>query len=169
LSAQTEEGLMQRIQRTIQSFIGEEPPPLATMDTSIQQAVAVMRGAGSSCVLVVSDVPHDLGRLLGIFTERDLINRVVAMGMRPEHTSLGQVMTKDPETLGVKDSIAFAINRMGEGGYRNVPIVDEAGLPIAVLNVPDVVRHLRDVFSGFLLTDGGEELSSPWTDIGGSG
>ena len=160
---------MERIQRTIQSFIKDQPPPLATMDTSVQEAVAQMRRAGASCVLVVSEAPDTLGQLLGIFTERDLLLRVVAIGMPPKETPLGQVMTRDPETLGVNDSIAFAINRMGEGGYRNVPIVDPVGLPIAVLSVRDVVGHLRNVFSGFQLTDAEEELSSPWTDIGGSG
>ncbi len=139
------------------------------MDTTVREAVALMRKVGTSCVLVVSEVSEAQGKLLGIFTERDLLRRVVAIGLPAQETPVGQVMTRDPETLGVGDSIAFAINRMGEGGYRNVPIVDRAGVPIAVLSVRDVVRHLRDVFSGFKRIDAEEELRSPWTDIGGSG
>ena len=157
---------MGRIQRTIETFLGDQPPALATMDTTVDEAVNLMHSMGSSCVLIISSQPSTLGQLLGIFTERDLLCRVVATGLPPRSTRLGQVMTTDPDTLGPTDSIAFAINRMGVEGYRNVPIVDRQRMPLGVLTVRDVVQHLQDVFAGFEVT---APTDSQWTDIGGSG
>jgi CBS domain-containing protein len=51
-------------------------------------------------------------------------------------------MTPDPETLSVDDGIAFALNRMTVGGFRNVPIVDDAGAPLAILSQRDVVAYI---------------------------
>jgi CBS domain-containing protein len=160
---------VERIQRTIETFLRDQPPPLATMDTTVSDGVSLMRSMGSSCVLIISSQPSTLGQLIGLFTERDLLLRVVATGLPPGDTPLGQVMTTDPETLGPLDSIAFAINRMGAEGFRNVPIVDRQRMPLGVLTVRDVVQHLRDVFAGFELLAPTGEMDSPWTDIGGSG
>jgi len=55
---------------------------------------------------------------------------------------VGEVMTPDPETLGPDDGIAFALNRMILGGYRHIPIVDEAGEPLAVLSLREVVSFI---------------------------
>jgi CBS domain-containing protein len=139
------------------------------MDTTVSEGVNIMRSMSSSCVLIISSQPSTQGQLIGLFTEQDLLRRVVATGLPPGETPLGQVMTKDPETLGPTDSIAFAINRMGAQGFRNVPIVDRQHMPLGVLTVRDVVQHLRDVFAGFELITPTVEMDSPWTDIGGSG
>jgi CBS domain-containing protein len=51
-------------------------------------------------------------------------------------------MTADPETLGPDDGIAFALNRMILGGYRHIPILNEAGEPLAVLSLREVVSFI---------------------------
>ena len=66
----------------------------------------------------------DRERLLGIFTERDLLVRVVATGRNPAETRLPDVMTTDIETIGGDESIEEAIRRMDEGAFRHLPVVD---------------------------------------------
>jgi len=48
---------------------------------------------------------------------------------------VGDVMTPDPLVLGVNDPVVFLLNRMVDGGYRHVPIVDLQGQPVGVLSV----------------------------------
>ena len=87
-------------------------------------------------VLVVAE-----GRAVGIFTERDVLQRVAISGI-DRGLPVSQVMTRDPEVLSLDDGIAFALNRMIARGFRHVPIVDRADRPVAVLSVREVVAYV---------------------------
>jgi CBS domain-containing protein len=63
-------------------------------------------------------------RLVGIFTERDLLRRVVAQGRDPNATAVAEVMTRDPDTVGPRHFAVDALRLMREGGYRHLPVVD---------------------------------------------
>lgn len=76
-------------------------------------------------------------RLLGIFTERDLLTRVVARGRNPAETRLAEVMTTDIETIEGGETIEEAIRRMDEGAFRHLPVV-EGGRVLGVLSVRDI-------------------------------
>jgi CBS domain-containing protein len=67
-------------------------------------------------------------RLEGIFTERDMVFRVVAEGRDPDATALADVMTADPDVLPPQASALDALRRMQDGGYRHLPIVDRGRL-----------------------------------------
>ena len=56
-------------------------------------------------------------------------------------------MTYFPESLRNSDSIAFALNRMTEGGYRHIPIVNSRGKPVGLIGILDIVSHLAEYFS----------------------
>jgi CBS domain-containing protein len=79
----------------------------------------------------------DSERLLGIFTERDLLVRVVATGRDPAETRLDEVMTTDIETIDGDDSIEEAIRRMDEGAFRHLPVVDSHRV-LGVLSIRDI-------------------------------
>ncbi len=79
----------------------------------------------------------DREQLLGIFTERDLLVRVVATGRNPAETRLDEVMTTDIETIDGDDSIEEAIRRMDEGAFRHLPVVDSERV-LGVLSVRDI-------------------------------
>ena len=64
------------------------------------------------------------GRLDGIFTERDLLVRVVAAGLDPATTTVGSVMTRDPDRIDAAAPVIEAIRRMDEGNFRHLPVVD---------------------------------------------
>ncbi len=66
----------------------------------------------------------DEGRLVGIFTERDVLNRVLVEGRDPDSTPLSEVMTRDLVTLGPQSEATQALHLMGEVGFRHLPVVE---------------------------------------------
>ena len=116
-------------------------------DASVADAVTRMVDNRRAGVVIVDAT----GRLVGIFTERDLLTRVVRQGRDLARTRLGEVMTADPEALTVDDRICFAINRMHAAGYRTVPLVDREHHPIGIVTVNDVVAWLARVFPEAIL------------------
>ncbi len=116
-------------------------------DASVADAVTRMVDNRRAGVVIVDAS----GRLIGIFTERDLLTRVVRQGRDLAQTRLAEVMTADPEALASDDRICFAINRMHNAGYRTVPLVDGEHRPIGIVTVNDVVGWLARVFPEAIL------------------
>ena len=108
---------------------------------SVKDAVDSMMAMRRAAVLVVDQD----GRLAGIFTERDVLTRVVARGL-PVSTPVDDVMTRDPEALSVADRVAYAVNRMSVAGYRTIPLVDAARRPIGVVTVNHFIKWMADLF-----------------------
>jgi CBS domain-containing protein len=131
---------------TVKLLAPSEPLRL-TEHTSVREAVAQMAANHRAAVVIVDEA----GRLVGIFTERDVLLRVLGQGRVPRDTPLGEVMTRDPEALTSNDRICHAINRMATAGYRTIPLVDEERRPVGVVTVNDVVKWLADVFPEAIL------------------
>jgi len=83
-------------------------------------------------------------RLVGIFTERDLLVRVVAAGLEPTATRIGKVMTLDPDTIDAAAPIIEAIRRMDEFCYRHLPVV-ERGRVVGIVSWRDLPYEDRAV------------------------
>ena len=77
---------------------------------------------------------------------RDLLYRIVDQGRDPAQLPLGEVMTPDPETLSLRSSVAYALNKMSVGGFRHIPVVDDQQRPSFVVSVRDVVQFLVESF-----------------------
>ncbi len=119
------------------------PEPVVVRDAvSVHDAVKAMLAKGQAGVLVVDGD----GRLIGIFTERDVLMRVVGQGLDAATTPLSRVMTRKPEALQLRDRVAHALHSMAVAGYRTVPIVDGAGRPIGVVTAVDINRWLAGLF-----------------------
>ena len=86
-------------------------------------------------------------KLSGIFTERDVIWKLAGKGLDYSSEAVDDFMTKAPDALQMDDPIAFALNRMTEGGYRHVPIVNDVGKPLGIVGILDIVRHLAAYYS----------------------
>src|SRR5262245_42186020 len=84
---------------------------------TVADAVEVMRSKSVGCVLVCL-----AGKIVGIFTERDLMRRVMSQD-KPLSTPISECMTPAPVTVDSKDPIGVAVRRMEEGGYRHLPVV----------------------------------------------
>ncbi len=86
---------------------------------SVREAAQLMSESHVGALLVM-----DEGRLAGIFTERDALNRVLGEGRDPDSTSLSEVMTRDLVTLGPQTAATLALHVMGEVGFRHLPVVE---------------------------------------------
>jgi CBS domain-containing protein len=82
--------------------------------------------------------------LVGVFTERDALFRVVAEGRDANTTQLGAVMTSNPRTIEADSLFTLALQMMYEGGFRNVPVV-ENGRPVGLVSARDALGpELKD-------------------------
>lgn len=135
------EGRMRRLQRTIAEIGWSRDVARLASTEPVARAAELMQRGSHDCVLVTSGPA-----LAGIFTSRDYLNRVAAVGGDPVARTLAEVMTPRPRTLRPRDGVAFAINWMAIEGFRNVPIVDDGGALLGVLTVWDVMRCLSEIF-----------------------
>jgi CBS domain-containing protein len=90
---------------------------------TVREAARLMKTKHYGAVLVTEGE-----ELLGIFTERDAVFRVIAAGRDPEATHLEEVMTKEPKTITPEKTFGHAMLLMHEGGFRHVPVVDQGKL-----------------------------------------
>jgi CBS domain-containing protein len=109
---------------------------------SVHEAVTTMLARRQAGVLIVDD----RGRLAGIFTERDVLTRVVGRELEPRRTALREVMTPNPEALTMEDRVAYAVYCMSVAGYRTVPLVNADRRPVGVITAGDILRWLADLF-----------------------
>jgi CBS domain-containing protein len=111
-------------------------------DAPVRKAVDLMRARKVSAVLVVERTKAK--RLVGIFTERDLVNRALpARGWAAARVD--RFMTRAPEALRAKDPLAYAVNKMSVGGFRHVPLVDAAGRAAGILSARDVLDFVVEL------------------------
>jgi CBS domain-containing protein len=133
-------------------------PICVSASTTVHEAVRRMLQGRQAGVLIVDGE----GRLAGIFTERDVLTRVVGGDRDARRTTVGEVMTARPEALTVGDRVAHAVHCMSVAGYRTVPLVDGQGRPVGVVTVTDVIRWLAELFPEAVLNLApGDRLKHP--------
>jgi CBS domain-containing protein len=101
--------------------------------TTVRYAARQMKARKVGAVMVV-----ETGRLVGIFTERDGLFRVLAEGLNPDITPLSAVMTADPATIGADARLGHALHAMTDGGFRHMPVVKD-GAPIGMVSIRDAL------------------------------
>ncbi len=142
---------------TVRLLAPSEPIRFTPENTAHEAITKMVANRRAAVVIVDSE-----GRLTGIFTERDVLTRVVGQGRDPQATKLSEVMTREPEALSPQDRICYAVNRMNIAGYRTVPLVDAERRPIGVVTVTDVVKWLADIFPEAVLNlRPGDEIKHP--------
>jgi CBS domain-containing protein len=118
----------------IRSVLEPRKLVVAAPETTVAHAARLMESGKVGAVLVVTD-----GRLVGIFTERDAVCRVMAANRDPHATTLAEAMTRDPITVEPDETFGYALLLMHEKGFRHVPVV-ENGRPVGVVSA----RHALD-------------------------
>ncbi len=116
------------------------PPALVERQASIHETVEAMKAKHLGCALVC-----EKGRLVGLFTERDLLNKVVCEPVSYE-TAVERVMTINPAKLSLDDSVIAAMRLMEEGDFRNIPLVDDQECAAGVVTVRDLVTYFAEHF-----------------------
>lgn len=122
------------------STLEPRAPVCVGRQDSIRQAIHLMQEHRIGCVLVT-----EAGRLVGIFTERDVLRQVVGSDIA-DTAPVSDLMTPGPETLTPDTAIAFALNKMSLGGFRHVPIVDDRNTPVGIVSVKDIVEYVASFF-----------------------
>jgi CBS domain-containing protein len=108
---------------------------------SVSKAAKKMASRKVGAILVVEG-----DRLLGIFTERDALYRVIALGREPATTTIGEVMTPRPITIGTEKSFGHAMLVMHENGFRHLPVV-ENGKAIGIVSARDALDPELEEFT----------------------
>jgi len=113
---------------------------VASSDESVQQAAERMheRSVGTLVVVDAKQQP------VGIVTDRDLVVRAVAEGYDPHFTTVGSVMTPEPETALEDTPIEHALERMERGGFRRMPVVDHADRLVGLVTLDDILMLFAD-------------------------
>lgn len=112
----------------IRSVMERKKLVTAPPETSVSEAAKLMTRKNVGAVMIVEDE-----LLIGIFTERDALCRVIAKGLDAQTTRLAEVMTNDPQTLDPDKSFGYALLMMHENGFRHVPVI-ENGKPIGIVS-----------------------------------
>ncbi len=129
--------LLRRSLRTIM-----KPASCLESDRCIQDAVDLMQNKRSGCVLLTTG-----SRLSGIFTERDVLKKIVGSSLDLRATAVSKVMTPNPQALHEFDTIAYALNFMDLGGYRHVPIINTDLEPVGIVSVKNIISFFVDYFA----------------------
>ena len=105
---------------------------------TIAEAVAEMNRLRVGCMLVIDD-----DRLVGVFTERDVLRRVVGAGVDPRHSLVSEVMTPDVITITPDATVEETMVIFTEKRCRHLPVVDHGRL-IGTISIGDVTRWMAD-------------------------
>lgn len=104
------------------------------------QAALRMRQRAVGTLVVVNEAKVPIG----ILTDRDLMERVLAENLDPGSTTVRDVMTADPTTIRADEEVQVALPRMRRGGFRRLPVVDQSGSLVGLVSMDDVLMRLAD-------------------------
>jgi CBS domain-containing protein len=122
-------------------------PVTVTPGTTLAECIRAIQRTGTGDSVFVCD---GQGRLTGVLTERDIFGRLVG-GQVDLALPVERLMTTEPRTLDLDDTIRDAIVLMRTGRYRNVPMVDDDGRLVGVVRQADIIKYLAESFPEELL------------------
>jgi CBS domain-containing protein len=130
--------------RPIREIVRNQRIVTVSRTASVRTAAHMMKEFRIGALVVVDD-----GRLVGIFTERDALFRVLAGQLDPDRTTVAEVMTADPTTISPDRPIMHALHIMHDGAFRHLPVV-ERDRPIGMVSIrdavgPEMVRFEQEV------------------------
>ena len=131
----------QEIQRKRIRHLALEPAVCVQSGTSLREVVEQMRLSHSSCILV-----NEGEACIGIFTERDYLNKVLSDQTIDRARRIDEFMTREPRTLSPDDTVGEAIKIMNDFGFRNVPLVDQLGKCIGLLQIRNIIHFLAELY-----------------------
>jgi CBS domain-containing protein len=138
-----------------------DPPVVMEETASVKEVLQTIQEHRSGFALLCRK-----GKLSGIFTERDVLNKVIGKeGVLDKPVS--ELMTRDPVTVHENDPIGWAVFQMHKGGFRNVPVVDTVGNAVSCVRHKDIVHYLVEHFAQQVLNLPLDPDNMPDTPEGG--
>jgi signal-transduction protein with cAMP-binding, CBS, and nucleotidyltransferase domain len=110
-------------------------PITLTADRPVTDAATAMKENGIGDVIVMTD-----GKMCGLVTDRDIVVRVIAQGREPQTTKLGDVCSRDIESVGPDDDVDRVIDLVRKRSIRRVPVVD-SGKPVGIVSIGDLAME----------------------------
>lgn len=127
-------------ERTIREIIEGQEPLTAPTSMTVAEAAQLMKRRNVGAMMVV-----DGDKLVGMFTERDALFRVLAGELDGKTTPLSEVMTKNPRTIQPDRLFAQALSIMHEGRFRHLPVIED-GRPIGMISARDAFGPELEAF-----------------------
>lgn len=134
-------GGMQALARATVGDLSPRPHARVATGDAMWKVVAEMKAKGRGAVLVEED-----GALVGIFTERDLLNRIDYSDALWSHMVVRDVMTSHPMVIHADDSLSEALRRLTGGHRRHLPIVDARGRVLGLISIRDILTYIAERF-----------------------
>jgi CBS domain-containing protein len=132
---------MQALASATVGELSPRPHARVSVDDAMWKVVAEMSAKGRGAVLIEDD-----GALVGIFTERDLLNRVDYSDALWSHVVVRDVMTPHPMVIRPDDSLSEALRRLTQGHRRHLPVVDDRGHVLGLISIRDILTHIAERF-----------------------
>lgn len=122
----------------VSSMLGDKGRQVFTVEraATVRQAVAQMNERAIGALLIVED-----GSPVGIFTERDVLRRIVAEGRNPDTVRVAEVMTKEVLTVELATTVEEVMATMTARRLRHLPVVDNGQL-VGMISIGDVTRYM---------------------------
>ncbi len=120
----------------------EHTPLVVDINLSLAAVIEAMQRGDRGTVLVV-----ETGKLVGIFTERDVLMKVAGHPVDLTQSKVRDFMTPNPVTLPADSAVAYALNRMVLEGFRHIPLVDDDNRPVAEVSMRNLIEYLSDFFN----------------------
>ncbi len=118
-----------------------EKPLIIDLGTSLRHVLDLMQNNKRNCILTLKDE-----KLGGILTERDILLKVTGKGYDMDLTVIDEFITHNPDSVTPEDPLAYALNKMHIGGFRNVPVVNDELYPIGIISIADIIATIADYF-----------------------
>jgi CBS domain-containing protein len=132
---------MQALATATVGELSPRPHARVHVDDAMWKVVGEMKSKGRGAALVEED-----GALVGIFTERDLLNRIDYGDALWSHVVVRDVMTPHPMVIRSDDSLNEALRRLTAGHRRHLPIVDQRGRVLGLISIRDILTYIAERF-----------------------
>lgn len=137
-----EDALEQALADETVAAIQSQPYASVTPQTPVSEAIHKLVGDEIACLLV-----EDGGKLVGVFSDRDILDKVALEYDKTKDRPVADVMTADPVYVYDSDSASAALAVMAVSGFRHVPVVDIDHKLVGIVSPQRVTRFLRQHFN----------------------
>ncbi|EJU00974.1 CBS-domain-containing protein [Dacryopinax primogenitus] len=138
-------------------------PAMVSPKTTVREAAKLMKESRTTSVCVMENTgATSPPKIVGIFTSKDVVLRVIAAGLEPNRCSVVRVMTPHPDVAPPTMTIHDALKKMYTGHYLNLPVVEEDGRLVAIVDVLKLTyATLEQMTAMSAQTDGEEQHTGP--------
>lgn len=130
-------GLVRSVMEDNLSHLEQEETLMVSPEASALHVARWMKEAQTGCALVLDEA----GKLVGIFTEHDVMSKLIGHADEAPDVPVSKLMSQNPETLRETDSVAAALNKMAMGRYRHVPVLKDDGR-YSVTSIKSVLKYI---------------------------